>query len=60
MWALHVTGGLTEADLVALLDDASEYVRGWAITLLVETSASRPMPCSGVSPGSRATMRRRW
>ncbi len=36
MWALHVTGGLTEADLVALLDDASEYVRGWAITLLVE------------------------
>ena len=40
MWALHVTGGLTEADLVALLDDASEYVRGWAITLLVE--AGRP------------------
>ena len=36
IWALHVTGGLTEADLVALLDDASEYVRGWAITLLVE------------------------
>jgi hypothetical protein len=36
LWALHVTGGLTEADLVARLDDASEYVRGWAITLLVE------------------------
>ncbi len=36
LWALHVTGGLTEADLVALLADPSEYVRGWAITLLVE------------------------
>jgi hypothetical protein len=36
LWALHVTRGLTEADLVALLGDASEYVRGWAITLLVE------------------------
>ncbi len=40
IWALHVTGGLTEADLVALLADPSEYVRGWAITLLVE--AGRP------------------
>jgi putative membrane-bound dehydrogenase-like protein len=36
MWALHVTRGLTEADLIALLDDDSEYVRGWAITLLAE------------------------
>jgi len=36
MWALHVTRGLTEADRLALLDDESEYVRSWAITLLVE------------------------
>jgi putative membrane-bound dehydrogenase-like protein len=36
LWALHVTDGLAEADLVALLADASEYVRGWAIALLVE------------------------
>ena len=36
LWALHVTGGLAEPDLAALLADPSEYVRGWAITLLVE------------------------
>jgi putative membrane-bound dehydrogenase-like protein len=36
LWALHATRGLTEADLVGLLADASEYVRGWAIMLLVE------------------------
>ena len=36
MWALHVTGGLREAALVTLLDAASEYVRSWAVALLVE------------------------
>jgi hypothetical protein len=36
VWALHVTGGLTQTELVALLADPSEYVRGWAVTLLVE------------------------
>lgn len=36
LWALHVTGGLTEQQLLGLLDDKSEYVRGWAIQLLAE------------------------
>jgi hypothetical protein len=40
LWALHATRGLTEADLVALFGDPSEYVRGWAITLLVEDRAA--------------------
>jgi glucose/arabinose dehydrogenase len=39
LWALHVTGGLTEAALVGLLDDADEYVRAWAIQLLCEDFA---------------------
>ncbi|MGH9309254.1 MAG: PVC-type heme-binding CxxCH protein, partial [Vicinamibacterales bacterium] len=36
IWALHVTGGLNDADKVKLLDHESEYVRSWAIYLLVE------------------------
>ena len=36
LWALHVTGGLAERDLIALLGHDSEYVRSWAIYLLVE------------------------
>jgi putative membrane-bound dehydrogenase-like protein len=36
LWALHVTGGLQEADLLPLLDAESEYLRSWAIALLVE------------------------
>jgi hypothetical protein len=36
LWALHVTGGTTERDLLTLLDHESEYVRSWAIYLLVE------------------------
>jgi putative membrane-bound dehydrogenase-like protein len=36
MWALHVTDGFVEDDLVKLLRHESEYVRGWAIQLLLE------------------------
>ncbi|RDC62482.1 PVC-type heme-binding CxxCH protein [Adhaeribacter pallidiroseus] len=36
MWALHVTKGFNEKELMALLDDKSEYVRSWAIQLLAE------------------------
>lgn len=36
LWALHVTGGLGEKPLVALLDDRSEHVRAWSIQLLCE------------------------
>jgi putative membrane-bound dehydrogenase-like protein len=36
LWALHVTQGLQEKDLLALLDQPSEYIRSWAIQLLAE------------------------
>ncbi len=36
IWALHVTGGLTEDDLLQLLAAESDYVRSWAVTLAVE------------------------
>jgi hypothetical protein len=40
LWALHVTGGLSEGDLLNLLGHENEYVRSWAVYLLVE--AARP------------------
>ncbi len=36
LWALHVTDGLTDADLVALLRHQSEYLRSWSVELLAE------------------------
>ncbi|HEY7499991.1 MAG TPA: PVC-type heme-binding CxxCH protein [Vicinamibacterales bacterium] len=36
MWALHVTEGLTEQDLVGLLTHESEYVRSWAVYFLAQ------------------------
>jgi putative membrane-bound dehydrogenase-like protein len=36
LWALYVTGGVDPALLLRLLEDSSEYMRGWAIRLLVE------------------------
>ena len=36
LWALHVTGGLTEKIALAQLKQASEYVRAWVIQLLME------------------------
>lgn len=36
LWTLHVTGGLTEAKLQPLLSHENEYMRAWAIQLLVE------------------------
>jgi putative membrane-bound dehydrogenase-like protein len=36
IWALHVTGGLAEPDLVELTAADSEYVRSWAVALLVD------------------------
>ncbi|GAA4442825.1 hypothetical protein GCM10023188_42960 [Pontibacter saemangeumensis] len=36
LWALHVTRGLKEKDLLALLDHGNEYMRSWAIQLLAE------------------------
>src|SRR5262249_15600447 len=34
LWALGVTGGLTEERLLASLDDPSPWVRGWTIQFL--------------------------
>jgi putative membrane-bound dehydrogenase-like protein len=36
LWALHVTDGLSDAELTALLSDRDEYVRGWTVQLLAE------------------------
>ncbi|HMJ67631.1 MAG TPA: PVC-type heme-binding CxxCH protein [Cyclobacteriaceae bacterium] len=36
MWALHLTGGSSEKDLIRLLSDKDQYVRSWAIQLLCE------------------------
>src|SRR5262249_7946737 len=40
LWALHVTGGLDERGLRALLGDQCEHIRAWAIQLLCES----PLP----------------
>jgi HEAT repeat protein len=36
LWALHVTGGLSESEGLKLLKSAHEYVRAWAIQLMCE------------------------
>jgi len=36
LWALHVTQGLEEKDLLNLLGHENEYIRSWAIQLLSE------------------------
>jgi len=39
IWALYVTEGLREQDLVELLGDPNEYVRSWAVYLLVQAKS---------------------
>jgi putative membrane-bound dehydrogenase-like protein len=36
LWSLYCTGGADEGLLTALLDHRSEYLRGWAVRLLLE------------------------
>ena len=36
LWALHVTGGMSVANLVTALDDQDPHVRAWAVQLLCE------------------------
>lgn len=36
LWALHVTKGIAETELTALLQNDNEYLRSWAIQLLCE------------------------
>jgi putative membrane-bound dehydrogenase-like protein len=45
LWALHVTGGLDEKTLHALLDHAEEFVRAWAIALLLEGRTTTKAAC---------------
>ena len=40
LWALQVTGGLSEAKLLQLLAHEDEYVRGWAIQFLCDDSST--------------------
>ena len=42
LWTLHVTKGLNEKDLTDLLVNENEYVRSWAIQLLVENKTASP------------------
>jgi HEAT repeat protein len=42
LWALHVTDGLSERELLALLDSESEYVRSWAVYLIVANKNASP------------------
>jgi len=42
LWALHVTKGLTDTDLTALLTSDNDYVRSWAIQLLAEDKIVSP------------------
>lgn len=39
LWSLHVTGGLSESTIMQVLNDPSEFMRGWAIQLALETGA---------------------
>ena len=39
MWATHVTGGFTEDDLIKSLQDRDEYIRAWAVQMIVEDNA---------------------
>jgi putative membrane-bound dehydrogenase-like protein len=39
MWALHVTGGFQESQLMELLGDKDEYIRAWTIQLLCEDAS---------------------
>ncbi len=36
LWTLHVTEGLSEKELVKLLDHEEEYIRSWTIQLMAE------------------------
>jgi hypothetical protein len=42
LWALHCGGGLSEATALRALKAESEWVRGWAVTLLCEGMPPKP------------------
>ena len=39
LWALHVTGGLDEAELSGLLNEENEYLQAWCVRILCENHA---------------------
>lgn len=39
LWALHVTAGIRDTQLVSVLNDNDEYIRAWAIQMLCEDLA---------------------
>ncbi len=39
-WAMHATGVLDDAELVARLDDADPYIRAWSLQFLGETETA--------------------
>ena len=41
LWALHVTGALTDAEGLKLLNHGNEFIRAWTIQLLCEKDAPR-------------------
>ncbi len=54
LWALHVTDGLTEPELLDLLKNDSEYVRSWAVYLTV---AFQERVAGGRAPVRRSSRR---
>ncbi len=44
LWALHVTGGVSQKHLTGMLNHSQEYIRAWAIQLL----------CEDMNPGKAA------
>jgi putative membrane-bound dehydrogenase-like protein len=52
LWALYVTGGTRERDLLDLLGHDSEYLRSWAVYLLVQEG--RPSDAALARLGSMA------
>jgi putative membrane-bound dehydrogenase-like protein len=42
LWTLHVTNGLDENELLALLSYEGEYVRSWAVQLMMEDKTVSP------------------
>ena len=47
LWALHVTSGITQDQLIEILENEHEYIRAWAIQLL----------CEDMNPGDKALKR---
>ena len=59
LWALHVTGGLSEPELLELLGHESEYVRSWAVYLIVAgKDPSADARCAASRSSRRRNLRR--